>query len=108
MQIEIDLTNKAEAVKQIKKVQMTIDDLINVCEDQKQMLIKNNETISDSITHINELNKTNNDLVEVIKSMYLILNSKKDKFKDDKEMETLLKSMAVFVLNAGASLNGFN
>lgn len=102
MEIKLDLNNKEEALKQVKLIQQSIDELVSVCNDQKKQLQQNINTISEAHQHIEKLTETSVGLSDSLKAIHLILGKKQDLFKGDDEMKEIMNTLSTFVLGSGA------
>ena len=102
MQVEINLKNKEQAAQEIKKVQTAIDELLDVCNQQKTQLQENIKTISEAEAHSKTLENSAVDMSDAMKAIHRILQSKKELFEGDQEMKAVLDSLATFVVSSGA------
>lgn len=102
MEIKINFNNKAEAHKQVKLIQKTINDLLEICQDQKKQLLENISVIDESKLQITNLTKSAVDLSDAIKNIQRLLGSKMDLLKGDEELMKLTESLNTFIVSSGA------
>ena len=102
MEIKLNIENKEEAKAQLKVIQKSIDELVDVCSEQKKQLQENIKTISEAEDHIKNLTDTSVGLSDSLKAIHTILGKKKDMFEGDEEMKAIMDSLATFVLGSGA------
>lgn len=102
MKIDLDLSNKEEAKKQLEKIQFAIDELLDVCNKQKAQLKENLEVMTTSEEQIINLTKASVDMADTIKAVHRILQARKEKFEGDDAMKTVMDSLATFVVSSGA------
>jgi len=99
MKIEIDENNPQESVK---KIQEAFDELVDVINQQKQNLLDNAKVIDDAKEQIENLTKSTIGFSDSLKGIHMTLQSKKDLFKDDMEMNELLTTLSTFVVSSAA------
>jgi len=99
MKFELNLDNKKEAEKQVKLIQKSIDDLLEVPNSQKQQLLENIEKMEGFESHIKTLQNANSDLIAALKSIHIILGNRKELFVEDEEMQKTMNELAKFILS---------
>lgn len=99
--IEIDLDNKEAAMKEVKKIQGAIDELLSVCNDQKAQLQENVKTMTDAEKVITDLTSATKSFSEAFLNVQTVLHSKRELFEGDAEMKILLDSIATLTLESG-------
>ncbi len=106
----IDLTEglndptKAKAV--VKRVQNVIDELVEANQEALQVAKDANANADEYEKQCNNLNKSNQGLVEALKNVHIVLGSKIDLFKDDEGMNELMKELGKFIMSSGAIKSG--
>lgn len=102
MEIKLNIENKEDAKAQLKIIQNEIDALVEVCESQKKMLKENIETISSSKETIVDLTNSTIAMADSLKALHRLLQARKELFVGDEQMQTIMNSLATFVLGSGA------
>ena len=106
MNFEFDLTeglkDPAKARATIASIQKAIDELVLANKEVIKAAEDANKVAKDYEKQLGTLTQTNLDLADTLKSIHIVLGSKKDLWKDDNEMNELTKELAMFVMSSGA------
>jgi len=107
---EIDLkegmNNPEKAAQVIKQVQDALDEAVIGWQDATAAAKAANDIAEKYQKHCETLQTTSNDLTEALKNVHIVLGSKKDLWKDDKQMIQLMENLGTFVLSSGAIKSG--
>jgi hypothetical protein len=85
--------------EQAETIQIALDEFLAVQKESEALLKTQGEALNASTVAIDTLMKVNEHCTETVKNIFSILGSRKDKFKDDKEMEELMNGLAKFVID---------
>lgn len=106
--------------KEIKMDNMTRGQLIEEINLLGKVVTESLDTANKAVAQSEEFSahaasceQTNLDLVQTIKNIHIVLNSKMDMFKDDIKMQELMSHLAVFIaspatIKAGVMKNATN
>jgi hypothetical protein len=96
------LKDPEKAKEVVKQVQGAIDELVLANQELKKQLEIDIKKFDEAAELIKNLQEATINATEVIKNLNIVLNSKRELFKDDEEMEVVMKALAHFVTGAGA------
>ena len=105
-QLEFDLNEafkKPEKAKEIvKKVQTSFTELTDACLAMKEAAKESEKLNLEYAKQVQHLTNANVDMVTAMKNIHIILSSRQELFKDDKEMQEVMLGLATFVTGSGA------
>lgn len=110
LKFEFDLSeglkDETKAKEVIAKVQKAIDDLV-IANSQAQQAAKDALTLSNEYEkQVDLLLQANTDLADALKNIHIMLNAKRDLFKEDKEMVEFMEKLATWTLSSAAIKSG--
>lgn len=110
LKFEIDLSeglkDETKAKEVIAKVQKAIDDLV-IANSQAQQAAKDALALSNEYEkQVDLLLQANTDLADALKNIHIMLNAKRDLFKEDKEMVEFMEKLATWTLSSAAIKSG--
>jgi len=85
-----------------EEVQKEFDALTDACNKQSTELKANGVAMEEAKMQIVNLTAGSVGLAGTIKAIHLLLGRKSDLFKDDKQMNELMREIATFVVSSGA------
>lgn len=110
LNFEIDLAeglkDEAKAKQTISKVQKAIDDLV-IANTAAKKAAEDAVALSDEYEkQVNLLLSANTDLADALKNIHIMLNSKRELFKEDAEMADFMAKLATWTLSSSAIKSG--
>lgn len=102
LNIEINLDDKEQAAAKLKEIQGSFDELLSVMKMQEKQLKENAAVMEKAGQENKDLLDTAVGLADTIKSIYRLLNTKKEMWASDVQVNELMNQLATYMVSSSA------